>query len=159
MAPGPPASPIARRGRAPGQGEGRGHSVRRRLQLAATPDAVRHRTRRAPALAGHRSVSALPGVGQNLQDHLDFIYTAKTRDTDVLGLGRLGPTSFSATSCDWRRDGSGLSPRREPKLAPSSNRIRNCPGPTCSCISSARWLTIIRANCIGATAIHAMSAF
>jgi choline dehydrogenase-like flavoprotein len=48
-------------GRASGQGAGRGHSVRRRLQLAATPDAVGHRTRRASALTRHRSVSAHAG--------------------------------------------------------------------------------------------------
>jgi hypothetical protein len=102
----------------------------------------------------------MPGVGRNLQDHLDFIYTAKTRDTDVLGLGAVGTYKLIRDILRWRRDGSGIvATPGSRKLAPSSNRIRNCPGPICSCISSARWLTIIRANCIGATAIHAMSAF
>lgn len=50
----------------------------------------------------------LPGVGQNLQDHLDYIYTAKTRDTDVLGLGAVGAYKLVRHILDWRRDGSGL---------------------------------------------------
>ncbi|WP_422373113.1 GMC family oxidoreductase [Hoeflea sp.] len=50
----------------------------------------------------------LPGVGRNLQDHLDFIYTAKTRDTDVLGLGAIGAYKLIRHILDWRRDGSGL---------------------------------------------------
>ena len=32
-------------------------------------------------------VHELPGVGQNLQDHLDFILAFKTRDTDNFGIG------------------------------------------------------------------------
>ena len=50
----------------------------------------------------------LPGVGQNLQDHLDYIYAAKTRDTDVLGLGAVGGYKLIRHIMDWRRDGSGL---------------------------------------------------
>ncbi|OCW55658.1 GMC family oxidoreductase [Hoeflea olei] len=50
----------------------------------------------------------LPGVGQNLQDHLDYIYTARTRDTDVLGLGLVGMWKLMGHLRAWRRDGSGL---------------------------------------------------
>jgi len=50
----------------------------------------------------------LPGVGQNLQDHLDFIYTAKTRDTDVLGLGAVGAYKLLRGMLRWRRDGTGI---------------------------------------------------
>ncbi|MDZ7601724.1 MAG: FAD-dependent oxidoreductase [Hoeflea sp.] len=50
----------------------------------------------------------LPGVGQNLQDHLDYIYAARTRDTDVLGLGLVGAYKLIRHILDWRRDGSGL---------------------------------------------------
>ncbi|WP_420408625.1 GMC family oxidoreductase [Hoeflea sp.] len=53
-------------------------------------------------------VRNLPGVGRNLQDHLDFIYTAKTRNTDVLGLGAIGAYKLVRHILDWRRDGSGL---------------------------------------------------
>jgi choline dehydrogenase-like flavoprotein len=50
----------------------------------------------------------MPGVGRNLQDHLDFIYTAKTRDTDVLGLGAVGTYKLIRDILRWRRDGSGI---------------------------------------------------
>ena len=50
----------------------------------------------------------LPGVGQNLQDHLDYIYAAKTRDTDGLGLGLVGAYKLVRDMLHWRRDGSGL---------------------------------------------------
>ena len=50
----------------------------------------------------------LPGVGQNLQDHLDYIYAAKTRDTDVLGLGAVGAYKLIRDIFRWRRDGNGI---------------------------------------------------
>ncbi|MBC7281977.1 GMC family oxidoreductase N-terminal domain-containing protein [Hoeflea sp.] len=53
-------------------------------------------------------VKDLPGVGQNLQDHVDYIYAAKTRDTDVMGLGAVGAYKLLRHILDWRRDGSGL---------------------------------------------------
>ena len=49
----------------------------------------------------------LPGVGQNLQDHLDYIYAAKTRDTEVLGLGAVGAYKLIRNILRWRRDGTG----------------------------------------------------
>jgi choline dehydrogenase-like flavoprotein len=101
----------------------------------------------------------MPGVGRNLQDHLDFIYTAKTRDTDVLGLGAVGTYKLIRDILRWRRDGSGIVATPGAEAGAFIKSDPELPGPTCSCISSARWLTIIRANCIGATAIHAMSAF
>ncbi|MDF1608530.1 GMC family oxidoreductase N-terminal domain-containing protein [Hoeflea sp. YIM 152468] len=50
----------------------------------------------------------LAGVGQNLQDHLDYIYAAKTRDTDVLGLGVIGACKLVRDGLRWRRDGTGV---------------------------------------------------
>lgn len=50
----------------------------------------------------------LPGVGQNLQDHLDYVYAAKTRDTDVLGIGLVGGYKLIRDILSWRRDGSGV---------------------------------------------------
>lgn len=50
----------------------------------------------------------LAGVGQNLQDHLDYIYAAKTRDTDVLGLGAVGAYKLIRDMLRWRRDGTGV---------------------------------------------------
>lgn len=57
---------------------------------------------------GIEVVRALPGVGQNLQDHLDYTYAAKTRDTDVLGLGLVGGYKLLRHILAWRRDGSGM---------------------------------------------------
>lgn len=50
----------------------------------------------------------LAGVGQNLQDHLDYVYAAKTRDTDVLGLGAVGTYKLIRDMLSWRRDGTGI---------------------------------------------------
>ena len=53
-------------------------------------------------------VHELPGVGQNLQDHLDFIIGWRSLDTDMVGLGlRAGLTLFGHMR-QWRRDGTGL---------------------------------------------------
>ena len=57
---------------------------------------------------GIEVVKDLPGVGRNLQDHLDYIYTAKTRDTDVLGLGAIGSYKLLRDILRWRRNGSGV---------------------------------------------------
>ena len=51
---------------------------------------------------------ALAGVGRNLQDHLDYVYAAKTRDTDVLGLGAIGIYKLIRDMISWRRDGTGI---------------------------------------------------
>ena len=69
-----------RRGRAL---QPRDHPVRRRGELAAAPDAVGHRPGRSPAVARHPPVHDLPGVGGNLQDHLDaaLLQFCKTSDT------------------------------------------------------------------------------
>lgn len=39
---------------------------------------------------GIKMVHELPGVGQNLQDHLDFIQSWKSKDTDNFGIGAVG---------------------------------------------------------------------
>jgi choline dehydrogenase-like flavoprotein len=50
----------------------------------------------------------LPGVGKNLQDHVDFILGWKTRDTDVLGIGPVGTAKLLRDIIRWRRDGTGI---------------------------------------------------
>ena len=86
-------------------------------------------------------VKDLPGVGQNLQDHLDYIYAAKTRDTDVLGLGLVGAYKLMRHIRDWRRDGSGLvaSPGAE---AGAFLKVRPGPRPArpANCIS---WAALV----------------
>ncbi len=50
----------------------------------------------------------LPGVGQNLQDHLDFILGYKTKDTDNFGIGATGTVNLVKHMLQWRKDGSGM---------------------------------------------------
>ncbi|KPQ08003.1 MAG: oxidoreductase [Rhodobacteraceae bacterium HLUCCA12] len=50
----------------------------------------------------------LPGVGQNLQDHLDYILTYHSRRADVVGLNPAGLVRLVRAGLDWRRSGEGL---------------------------------------------------
>jgi choline dehydrogenase-like flavoprotein len=49
-----------------------------------------------------------PGVGQNLQDHLDFILAWKSRDKDNFGLGLIATANLVKHALAWKRDGSGM---------------------------------------------------
>ena len=52
--------------------------------------------------------SALPGVGQNLQDHIDFVLAYKSKIKDGFGIElAAGPTMISEIM-KWRQDGSSL---------------------------------------------------
>ncbi len=51
---------------------------------------------------------ALPGVGRNLQDHLDFILSWKTKHTDCFGIGPRGAWNLVRHALQWRRDGTGM---------------------------------------------------
>jgi len=53
-------------------------------------------------------VHDLPGVGRNLQDHLDFIMAWKSDDTDMVGLGWDGLKALVRNIGQWRKDGTGL---------------------------------------------------
>ncbi|MCO6185275.1 GMC family oxidoreductase [Rhizobium sp. L1K21] len=50
----------------------------------------------------------LPGVGQNLQDHLDFVMGYKSKDTDNFGIGVKGTVNLIKHILRWRKDGSGM---------------------------------------------------
>lgn len=50
----------------------------------------------------------LPGVGRNLQDHLDFILAWKSRDADMVGIGGRGTIGLLRHVRQWKRDGTGL---------------------------------------------------
>lgn len=49
----------------------------------------------------------LPGVGKNLHDHLDFIASWKSNDTDLVGIGPVGGYKLLRSIFRWRRDGTG----------------------------------------------------
>ena len=57
---------------------------------------------------GIEMVHELPGVGQNLQDHLDFILAYKSRDTDTFGIGPAATVNLIRHIRRWRRDGRGM---------------------------------------------------
>lgn len=53
-------------------------------------------------------VHELEGVGQNLQDHLDFILAYKSDDTDNFGFSGRGMMGMLRHTLQWRRDGTGM---------------------------------------------------
>ncbi|KAA8562808.1 Alcohol dehydrogenase (acceptor) [Pseudomonas extremaustralis] len=57
---------------------------------------------------GIQMVHELPGVGQNLQDHLDFIQAFKTQDADNFGIGLQGTANLLKHVIQWKKDGSGM---------------------------------------------------
>lgn len=57
---------------------------------------------------GIEMVQDLPGVGRNLQDHLDFILNYRSKTTDLVGIGLAGTTHLLKHMWKWRRDGSGM---------------------------------------------------
>ena len=71
------------------------------LQLSGVgdPDALSHH--------GIETVSALPGVGRNLQDHIDFILSWKTPRPELLGLNPAGLWDMAKAAWRWRRTGEG----------------------------------------------------
>ncbi len=50
----------------------------------------------------------LPGVGRNLQDHLDFVMSWRSANTDLLGLTPRGVYDLVRHILQWRRDGTGM---------------------------------------------------
>jgi choline dehydrogenase-like flavoprotein len=53
-------------------------------------------------------VHELEGVGQNLQDHLDFILAYKADNTDNFGFSGRGMADMLRHTLQWRRDGTGM---------------------------------------------------
>ncbi|WP_158964472.1 GMC family oxidoreductase [Chachezhania sediminis] len=53
-------------------------------------------------------VHDLPGVGKNLQDHLDFIQAFTSKDTDNFGIGLSGGMHLTGELFKWRKDGTGM---------------------------------------------------
>lgn len=51
---------------------------------------------------------ALPGVGQNLQDHTDFILSYTSKDTELFGIGAVAGLKLMKAIFEWRKRGTGL---------------------------------------------------
>lgn len=64
---------------------------------------------------GIEMVHELAGVGQNLQDHIDFTLSYKTRDKDNMGLGLVGIGGIIKGIFEWAKSGTGklVSPMAE----------------------------------------------
>ncbi len=59
------------------------------------------------AAHGIETVHELPGVGANLQDHLDYIISYKSKRRDVIGLGPRGLADLARAGLAWRKSGQG----------------------------------------------------
>ena len=61
-------------------------------------------------LRAHRIavVHALDAVGRNLQDHLDFTISHRSRRADVVGLNPRGLLRLAKAGLHWRKTGTGL---------------------------------------------------
>ena len=57
---------------------------------------------------GIEMVHELRGVGQNLQDHLDFILSYKSKETDLFGIGVRGTINLLKHIFNWRKTGTGM---------------------------------------------------
>lgn len=57
---------------------------------------------------GIRVIQELPGVGQNLQDHLDYVISWTSKRRDVVGLGPAGLVRLVKAGLAWRKTGEGL---------------------------------------------------
>lgn len=51
---------------------------------------------------------ALPGVGRNLQDHVDFILSYTSKDTELFGIGAVAGLKLMKAILEWRKRGTGL---------------------------------------------------
>ncbi|MDQ0032794.1 choline dehydrogenase-like flavoprotein [Variovorax boronicumulans] len=64
-----------------------------------------------PAELGRHGIAvrhALPGVGQNLQDHTDFILAYTSKDIDLFGIGVKAGLKLTKAIFEWRKSGKGL---------------------------------------------------
>ncbi|MBA5638731.1 GMC family oxidoreductase N-terminal domain-containing protein [Duganella sp. LX20W] len=50
----------------------------------------------------------LPGVGKNLQDHLDYILAYRSDETDLFGIGAAGALRLARAANEWRKTGQGM---------------------------------------------------
>ena len=99
----------------------------------------------------------LPGVGKNLQDHIDYVQGWRTRsDTQTFGVSLRGVAKFTGAMFEWRNKRSGMvtSPSRRP--GHSSARNRTWPRPTCNWCSCSPSSKTMRASSTSGMASPAM---
>jgi choline dehydrogenase len=58
---------------------------------------------------GIKVVQDLPGVGQNLQDHIDYVQTWRTRsDTETFGVSARGTVRMTGAMLEWKNKRTGM---------------------------------------------------
>ncbi|WP_419911369.1 GMC family oxidoreductase [Hoeflea sp.] len=57
---------------------------------------------------GIDTLHELPGVGRNLQDHLDYVFASKSHTWDVLGITPRRIDKQVAAAIEWARTGNGM---------------------------------------------------
>ena len=57
---------------------------------------------------GIAPAQVLLGVGQNLQDHLDYVISYHSKRSDVVSVGPKGLMRLAKAAMTWRKDGGGL---------------------------------------------------
>ena len=84
--------------------------MRRRLRLAAVVDALSGIGPQAELQRHGIAVAhALPGVGQNLQDHIDYVQTWRVPShTETFGASLRGAAKVAAAMLEWRRQRTGM---------------------------------------------------
>ena len=64
-----------------------------------------------PTELAHHGIAvkhSLPGVGKNLQDHLNFTLSYRSAETDLFGLGAAGAVKLIRAVFEWRKTGKGM---------------------------------------------------
>jgi len=51
---------------------------------------------------------ALPGVGKNLQDHVDYVLVYRAKEKDLFGLSVTGMGRIAKAANEWRKTGNGI---------------------------------------------------
>ncbi|MEJ0048828.1 MAG: hypothetical protein WDN04_24015 [Rhodospirillales bacterium] len=82
--------------------------MQRRIRLAAAPVVLRRRARGALRKQGVAVVADLPGVGENLQDHIDHVQNYRTfASQDTFGVSPSGTLDIVRAMAEWKKQRTG----------------------------------------------------
>lgn len=102
----------------------------------------------------------LPGVGQNLQDHIDYTVPYKVSHPEgCLGLTVGSSVKLAAAAVEWASKRSGMLTTNFAEAGAFLRSIRRWTSPTCRWSSSPPWSTTMVVTCIGVMATAAISRY